>query len=93
MCNIKQVTAVEFLKEVNPECVEDVKKMVKKTGAAGLVLFRNMNMTASAFGNSTIMAFGPKCTYKTVEQVQGGRLNDMPSQQQHTLMWVPAEEL
>ena len=93
MGNIKQATAEEFLKEMNPECVEHVKKMVKKTGATGLVLFRNMNMTASAFGNSTIMAFGPTCTYKTVEQVEGGHLNDMPSQQQHPMIWVSAKEL
>ena len=86
MSDIKKVAFDEFLKEVNPECVEDVLNMAKKTGATGLVLFRNVNNTTKDFGNSTIVALGPTRTYKTIEDIGDGHLM-ASSVKQSPLMW------
>lgn len=81
--SIKRVAFKEMLKELEPEVVIGVKSMAEKTAATGLVLFRNMDMSSSNFGCSSIVAIGPTCTYKTVEDCEGTYLNDMPSQRQY----------
>ena len=91
MSEIRKVAFDEFLKEVNPECVEDVKKMVKKTGATGMVLFRNTNEETKDFGNSTIVAIGPTRTYKTIDDIGNGHLM-ASSKQQNPLMWCEVED-
>ena len=86
MSDIKKVAFEEFFKEVNPECVEDVKNMAKKTGATGLVLFRNVDDKTEDYGNSTIVAIGPTRTYKTIEDIGNGHLM-ASSKKQGPLMW------
>ena len=81
--SIKRVAFEEFAKELAPEAVDGVKSMVVKTAASGLVLFRNNNFDSSGFGCSSVVAIGPTCTYKTVEDCEGAHLHDLPSQRQY----------
>lgn len=89
--SIKKVAFDELLKEVDPATVSSVRAMAKKTAATGLVLFRNMDFNSSNFGCQSLVAIGPTCTYKVIEECEGKHLNDLPSQRQYPDMWCPVQ--
>jgi hypothetical protein len=64
-----------------------VERMGRTNQAAALVLFRNLQLDSSRRGEMNVMAVGPECTYKTVDEVDGLRLGDLPSQRMYPVMW------
>lgn len=75
----------------NPD--QDGTKLVKhlrskNPTATYAVLFVNLDSSSSQFGRYTVMAVGPAQTYKTLEEVQGSWLFDLPSQRQYPVAYV-----
>ena len=64
----------------------------RKPDAIGLVLFENKMFDSSSRGAMTAMVIGPTNTYKSAEDCEGKYLNDMPSQRQYPVAWVPRKE-
>lgn len=56
--------------------------------ATNAVLFVNLDFSSSQFGAWTVMAVGPNQTCKTVEEIAGRHLNDLPSQRQYPVAFV-----
>lgn len=56
-----------------------------------LVLFQCQQMDSSCFGSSTIIPIGPNNTYKTMEDVKGKWLHDLPSQRQYPVAFYHVE--
>lgn len=64
-----------------------VKLAVKPTTLA-IVMFENLAMDSSAFGDRKFLAVGPTLTYKTVEEIKNQRLGDTPSRFLYPQLWA-----
>lgn len=79
---------------MNPD--QDATKIIRtlektQPRATQAVLFVNLDMSSSQFGKWTVMAVGPKQTYKTVEALEGNHLFDLPSQRQYPVAYIDLE--
>ena len=86
-----EVTSDELLKAFadNVEFQKQVEKMGKDQGAVIMVLFENLQMDSSKFGEKQILFIGgPTNTYKTLEDIRGQRLGDVPSRFQYPTKWA-----
>lgn len=70
-----------------------VKHLERFPTAAGLVLFRNNNFDASAYGASTVGVFGPDCAWKCVADFDGKPLGTAPSDFQYPVCWIAREDV
>jgi len=68
-----------FDAEVRPQIVE----MLARDDVEGAIGFENMQMGSSQMGARTSVIYGPGCTFKSVDDVKGKHLNDLPSQRQY----------
>jgi hypothetical protein len=75
----------------NSGTIENIVALQKDKGTTHLVLFQNVDFTSSDFGSSTIVAIGPNRTYKTLAEVFGKWLNDLPSQRQYPIAYWEKE--
>ena len=66
--------------------------LARNPGTTQLVFFENQVLDSSHLGESSIVAIGPSCTYKTLTEVEGKWLHDLPSQRQHPMFWCDAKE-
>jgi len=66
--------------------------LARNPGTTQLVFFENNLLDSSSRGQSTVLAIGPSCTYKTIAEVQGKWLHDLPSQRQYPQYWCEAKE-
>src|SRR5688572_30210409 len=94
---IKKITAAEFLKQIDPSIVPEVRQKVKKYGSTALAFFQNVDMSSSQLGKSNVMPLGPNNTYKTPEELSfpdgsPKHLFDLPSQRQYAQNWCDADE-
>lgn len=90
---IPKLSKKEFLERGNFAAEEAfVAALKRKSDATGIVLFENLMMDSSSRGAMTAMLVGPTNTYKSAEDCEGKYLNDMPSQRQYPVAWVPREE-
>ena len=71
------------LEELAPD--NGVAQQLIRPGVNYLVRFENMNFCSSAFGDYSIMAVGPDCSYRDLDDVEGRHINDLPSQRQHVV--------
>jgi hypothetical protein len=63
-------------------------KITSHEGAIShLVLFRNEQLDSSEVGRMTLCLVGPGCTYKSIAELEGKHLNDLPSQRQYPLFY------
>lgn len=63
--------------------IADIEDRIRRYSPTHLVLFRNLQVDSSAFGQAQILAVGPRNTHKTLDELEGGWLNDLPSQRQY----------
>jgi hypothetical protein len=66
--------------------------LARKPGTTQLVFFENNLLDSSSRGKCTVLAIGPSCTYKTLTEVEGKCLHDLPSQRQYPQYWCHAKE-
>ena len=59
----------------------------------GFIVFENMQMDSSSFGDQTFIQFGPASVYKHPFDAEGKWLNDLPSQRQYAHYYISTEEL
>jgi hypothetical protein len=52
------------------------------------VIFVNLDFSSSQFGHWTVMVVGPTETYKTLTDIDGSWLHDLPSQRQYPSAYV-----
>ena len=87
---IKEVTAKELLERFGGS-ENDVKATAKKLKATAMVLMENLQMDSSMFGTKVILMLGPSLTYKTIADIEGQRLGDVPSRFQYPTMWAKVD--
>lgn len=76
-------TLVDVLALFDASAHENIINVANREGVDGVVIFENVNLDSTACGSRTACIFGPGCTIKTIEQVDGMWLNDLPSQRQY----------
>ena len=71
-----------------------VREMLTRPGVSGVCYFENQQMDSPQFGSGQALIFGPSCTYKTLGELDGKWLNDLPSQRQYPVeaYVIPASE-
>ena len=79
-----EITFLELLAKVSPECAAKVKGRIGPQGATHVVLFVNQALDSSAFGESSVLLVGgPDHTAICPEDCEGQHLNELPSQWQY----------
>lgn len=88
---MKQITMPEILDLFDKSVHARIKELAQNPRTSHLVLFENQDFCSSRFGAKSLMQIGPDCTYKTLSDVEGHHLNDLPSQRQYPIaFWVSA---
>jgi len=87
---MKELQGNEFFDLFDPEVHQTLKDVAKKFDADGMIVFENLQMDSSQFGERTAVVFGSCCTYKTAQDAEGKWLYDLPSQRQYATAWVDA---
>jgi len=67
--------------------LDELREQIAKVGATFLVNFKNMQLDSSHCGEGKPVLLGLNCTYKTVEEVTKGHLNDLPSLRMYPDFW------
>lgn len=80
---MKQLTKVELLDLFDPAVHGTLAWWMQMPGVEALVVFENVMMDSSAFGERTATPVGARFTFTSVEACEGKWLNDLPSQRQH----------
>ncbi len=87
-----QISLGQLLALMDPSVRDRVLALARNPGTTHLVFFENQMLGSSACGKSTVLAIGPSCTYKTLADVQGKWLYDLPSQRQYPQYCCNAKE-
>lgn len=90
---LKQLTAVEFLGKFDPTVHARIIELAKTPDAIALAVFENITFDSSLFGQRTAYVVGPNNTFKTLEQIDGKWVNDLPSQRMHATSYVTVADL
>lgn len=71
-----------------PEVQQEILKRVKETGATHLVLFEVLDLGSPNLGHCAILMIGPGMTYKSIKEVIGKHLGDVPSRFMYPTAWA-----
>lgn len=74
-------------RQPDPGLQQQVCDLYARSDTAAVVLFRNEAMDSSECGRMTVLGVGEGFTCKTVEEVEGMWLNDLPSQRQYPVVY------
>lgn len=86
---IKLITMDELLKKFDPGTRPAIQFLAKKKPTAThIALFENLQMDSSACGACTAVLVGPDNTFRTLEEIDGRHLGDLPSQRQYAVAAV-----
>jgi hypothetical protein len=70
-----------LLRQLTPALRKWSKKMAEQDGVEALVVFQNLQPASRFFNTQTLLAVGPGCENKTVDQVEGrGMYTDRPKE-------------
>lgn len=83
-----ELTWSEFKDRFDSSVRKKLAALLDESGTDALVMFENVALDSSAFGDRTAIAIGPERTYKTLEECQKGHLNDLPSRRQYATAYV-----
>ena len=78
---IAHAPAVKNTDQVATRCLNNLKS--RFPSATHAVLFVNQAFDSSQFGAWHVMAVGPDNTYKSLDEIDGKHLNDLPSLRQY----------
>lgn len=73
----------EFLRQFDESVHEVIRQKLEPQGVAGVACFECVQLDSSHLGERTAMIYGPACTYKTIEEIEGQHLGDLPSQRKY----------
>ncbi len=84
MTDIREITWEQLLGMFSENVHAPLADTMKRwPSAAGMIVFENLDMGSSRLGERSAMPFGPDNTIKSVDDVRGKWLNDLPSQRQY----------
>jgi hypothetical protein len=89
---MKKVAMSAQLEGYGGKPLEQINALLDRDDVDGLISFENQQMDSSSFGVRTQVAYGPGCTYKKPEDVEGKWLNDLPSQRQYPVSYAEKEQ-
>ena len=89
---LSQISLGQMLALMEESVRNRVLALARNPGTTQLVFFENQMLDSSSRGQSTVLAIGPSCTYKTIAEVAGKWLNDLPSQRQYPQFWCEANK-
>jgi hypothetical protein len=75
-----EISRAEFIGLFDHSAHGQLAALLDRPGVLGIVCFENLQLDASHAGDRTAVVYGPGCTYKTLEDVLGGHLGDVPNQ-------------
>lgn len=84
MTDIRDITWAQLLgmfSENVHQALDDT--MYRWPRALGMIVFENLDVSSSRLGERSAMPFGPDNTIKSLDDVKGKWLNDLPSQRQY----------
>jgi hypothetical protein len=85
---LEELDLASFLAKFDDSVREALLIKLQNDGVDALVGFENVNLSSSALGARTALTVGPGCTYKSVAEVEGQHLNDLPSQRMYAQYFV-----
>jgi hypothetical protein len=89
---MKKVSWTAFLAALSEDVRERVAESAERLEATGAALFVNQQLDSSSLGESSVLLFGPKLTYKGPDDLVGKWLFDLPSQRQYAQEFALREE-
>lgn len=89
---LRQISMDELMAMFDPSVHQGIQQAVSKFRPTHVVVFENLQMDSSEFGQRTALTIGgPENTYKTLDEVREGRLGDVPSRFQYPTHYAVAE--
>ena len=73
----------EFLELFDESVRERILSAAARNQATHVVCFENVMLDSSQLGARSALCIGPQCTYKTLQEIEGKRLGDVPSRFQY----------
>ena len=86
--SLQSLSWAEFAEKFDPEVHKLLIESRQRPGVVALVLFENQQMDSSKFGNRSALRVGPSCSTKTVEELDGKWLFDLPSVRQYAVAYT-----
>lgn len=92
MTDIREITWDQLLSMFSENAHAALVDAMKRWPTAiGMIVFENLDMGSSSLGERSAMPYGPDNTIKTLDDVKGKWLNDLPSQRQYPVaVWRKA---
>jgi len=87
---MKHTTWHEIKDRLAPEAIDETLEKAARNKATHFVLFENLQFDSSAFGQLAVLLIGPSCTYKTIDEIEGQHLGDLPSQRKYPVAYCEA---
>lgn len=85
---VKLIPLDELLAKFDKAYHRPIRDLLDQEHVQGIVVFENLQMDSSQFGNRGAVIYGTTCTYKTVEECAAGRLGDVPSRFAYPVAYV-----
>ena len=84
----KKITKGELLDLFDRSVRVDLEQAFRHEGTTHVVVFENLQMDSSAFGERTAVRVGPGCSY-SLQEALDNHLYDLPSQRQYPVAYAP----
>jgi hypothetical protein len=84
---MKKLESMEDLKALFDPSVHSALEQLARD-ARYIVVYENLNLWSSRFGDRTAVKVGPGCGVQTLEQALFGYLGDLPSQRQYPVAYL-----
>ena len=76
---MQQVLITEILSMMDETVQQKVLDLALEPATKGIILFENVDMWSSNLGHRSVLCFGPDRTCKSIEEIKGQHLGDVPS--------------
>jgi hypothetical protein len=84
---LSQISLGQLLALMDERVRDRVLALARKRGTTHLVFFENNLLDSSHLDESSVVAVGPTNTFKSLSEIEGKWLNDLPSQRQYPQFW------
>lgn len=79
-------------REIRERAKAQIDALLLRDDVAGICIFENLDMWSSNLGESSALAYGPGCTYKTIDDLKGQHLGDVPSRFKYPTQYYEKEQ-
>jgi hypothetical protein len=84
--------AFENTRQSRERTKEGIDRMLEREDVTGICIFENLDMWSSNLGSSSALCYGPGCTYKTIDDLKGQHLGDVPSRFKYPTKYYEKEQ-